>query len=409
MRSACWFVLPLVACATSLPVRAPQPPPVAPLRLGADAHLHLTMQRAAHPLFDGAPYERAPSERPTNRWANQVDVPQLEAAGVHLALAALWPPFRARPGHSSLDEALSQVDQLEAWAAEHPRVAVVHSAAEARTQLARQRFVVLPQLEGGEGLTRVADVDRLYAAGVRCLTLVHFVSNDVGGAAAGQLSRALFGARSDAREPEGLTPLGRAVVERLIELGVVIDLAHASDALFDDVLSLTEARGVPVLVSHTAARALFDLERNLSDAQALRVARGGGLIGVTVYASQAEVAEAGALPAHVRRTCDDLVAHWVHLAQVVPAEALLLGSDLNGPIDRPRPGGRCERGLANTSGLGGYFAALEAEGVPRASLDDMGERLLRLFEAVEAKSSPPARAEALRASSAPAPALPPSH
>ena len=57
---------------------------------------------------------------------------------------------------------------------------------------------------------------------------------------------------------------------------MILDVAHASDETFDDLASLAEARGRPIVDSHTGARALVDIERNLDDARMARIARSGG-------------------------------------------------------------------------------------------------------------------------------------
>ena len=149
------------------------------------------------------------------------------------------------------------------------------------------RFIaVVPQLEGGEGLEQPDDVDILYASGVRVVTVMHFVSSQLGGAARGQVSRALFAGTPGELEPEGLSVLGKEAIGRMVQLGMVIDLAYASDRFVSDVLDVTEPLGVPVLVSHTSARGLLGFERSVSDALAKRVVASGGLIGVTLADEQ---------------------------------------------------------------------------------------------------------------------------
>ncbi|HEX8821389.1 MAG TPA: hypothetical protein VF794_15795 [Archangium sp.] len=87
-------------------------------------------------------------------------------------------------------------------------------------------------------------------------------------------------------------------------------------------------------------------------------------------------------------TCDDDVAHWVHYARQVGPEAVMLGSDFNSVILRASPGGACPRGLRHTGDLPALFAALEAHGVSRDTLDGSAARLLRVLEAVEARADP---------------------
>ncbi|MBI3184298.1 MAG: membrane dipeptidase [Myxococcales bacterium] len=383
----------LAGCLPARPIGT-VPPPSPALKLGVDSHLHLSMSAAAKPIFLGEPGRGALASSPDQLLLNQVDAPSLEAAGVRLILGALWPPFAIRPARSTTQEALHQLEELALFAKRHPRFGIARDAARARQLLARGRIAVLPAIEGGEGIGSLEDLDLYYAAGARALTLVHFTGNRLGGAAHGQLGR-VFGGSTEARTPEGLTPLGREVVRRMIKLGVVIDLAHASDRASLDALSIAEAEGVPVINSHTGARALTPMERNISDELAARIAHGGGVVGVTLFRSfVAGVPEGARIPGHQPDTCDDVVAHWLHLARVAGAESLVLGSDLNGFVLRPREGGSCPRGVRSSEDLPELFAALEANGFPRSALDAMGERLLLVLEAVEARADPSVQAAA---------------
>ena len=75
---------------------------------------------------------------------------------------------------------------------------------------------------------------------------------------------------------QGLTGAGRALVRRFAELGVVLDLAHASEQTWRDVM----AEGVPFSVTHAGCRAIFDHPRNLADWQLEALAERGGVLGV---------------------------------------------------------------------------------------------------------------------------------
>lgn len=385
MRFPLRLLLPVLLCGCAT-TRA-TPGPVTPLALGADLHVHLTMSHAGGPLIHGEPGDGTLASGSNQRLLNEVEAEHLTAAGVRVLYGAMWPPFRARPGVSTTELSLRQLRLLTDFTMRHPRFAVVDSVAEARRMLAVGRLAVFPQLEGGEALNGVDDVDAVYAGGARVITLVHFISSQLGGAARGQMERAMLRHPADgATNPEGLTSTGRAVVERMMTLGMVIDLAHASDAVSRDVLALSEAKGVPVIFSHSGARALLNLERNVSDELARRIVAGGGMVGVTLYDSQVETPAGAQLSPHVAGTCDDVVAHWKHFASVVPPESLAMGSDFNGFITRPDAGGRCADGIRTTGDLNALWPALEGAGVPRPALDGMGEQVLQMMEKVEAKA-----------------------
>ena len=400
MRSL-WVVVWLGwGCAGARPPPEPPAPAVGAEVLRADLHMHVTMREALEPLFRGEPGQGVLADSHAERFVNQVEPEALRRAGVRLILATVWPPNPTRPGRTALGEALHQLSRLEDFTRRAPEFARVLDARRAREELARGRLVLVPSVEGGEGITRVEDVDVLYAAGARSLTLVHFFDNALAGAAPEQFGPAV-GQLAPAGEG-GLTPLGRAVVERMIRLGLLIDVAHASERTIADVLALTGPARVPVLYSHTGAG--WAGTRCLSDPLARQLAADGGLVGIGLFRSPFQE-----VPAEERwegfepGTCDDDVAHWLHYARQVGPEAVLLGSDFNSVILRARPGGVCPHGMRHTGDLPALFFALEAHGLSRESLDQSGHRLLRVLETVEARADPAAQRAALRRE------LPPEH
>lgn len=359
----------------------------APVRLTVDSHLHVTMDRAAVPVFKGEPGKGAFTWSPRATLTNQIDADQLIASGGQLALAAMWIPYRIRPGRRSLDEALNQLAALRQFCMEQPRFVMVKNAAEARAQIAKGRIALIPAIEGGEGIDNAADMDRLYAAGVRSVTLVHFTDTHIGGAAHAQMAYNALDSYGKGVNPIGLSEQGAAVMKHMLELGIIVDLAHASDATSEAALTIAEERGVPVINSHSGSRALLDMERNVPDALAVRIARGGGMLGVTLFDHMvAHVPDSAKWEGYVAGSCDDIVAHWKHLASVIPPEQLNLGSDFNGMIRRPQPGGSCPVGIRNTNDLPDFYEALVKHGVPRAAIDGMGWRFLQMWEAIEKKA-----------------------
>lgn len=344
----------------------------------ADLHQHLTMGSTLWLSRGGTDAPLA--EDPHDRRGNQLSVPALRAAGVRVVVATIWPP----PGRPELEEVERQVQRLEDFAAAHPGLAVVRSAAEARRALSSHRIALFPGVEGAASITRVEDVDRLHAAGVRVVGLVHFFDNAVADAADNQfgpLGRLTNGA------PFGLSELGRAAVRRMVELGMVVDVEHASPRAVRDVLDVLEPLRAPAIASHVGAT--FDRPHSLEDESAVRLARLGGLIGVGVYREDRLVPTPGEerFEGFQAGTCDEVVARWLHFARLVGATRVVLGSDFNSLIDRAGPGGGCPRGLRSAADLPALFEALVARGVPRESLDDSGLRLLELVERLEAGAS----------------------
>jgi membrane dipeptidase len=226
-----------------------------------------------------------------------------------LALVQLWPPAT---WWSPLARALHQADKLRGFAAgSGGRLSVVTSRDELKvfleTRDRNERTVAaLLGLEGAHALEgELANVDILFAAGYRMLGLTHFFDNAVGGSA--------HGVRKG-----GLTDFGGLVLDRMAELGMLVDLAHASDPLIDDVTS--RARG-PVVVSHTGVDGTCPGPRNLGDEQLLQIAGTGGVVGIGLWPEA---------------VCGETPRDWAravrYTADLVGVEHVALGSDWDGAV-----------------------------------------------------------------------------
>jgi membrane dipeptidase len=119
-----------------------------------------------------------------------------------------------------------------------------------------------------------------------------------------------------AEDGGGLSRLGRELVDRLVALGVILDLAHASHGLFTEVLD--RVAGAPVLCSHGGCRSVFDTPRNLDDDQLRALRDADGLFGLMLHPI--------AIGPH-RRTIDGVIDHLAHAASVVGLERVCLGGD----------------------------------------------------------------------------------
>jgi membrane dipeptidase len=126
----------------------------------------------------------------------------------------------------------------------------------------------------------VASIDHFYAQGVRMFALTHMGHNEFADS-----SRPLFNAETGTREAPaehgGLSAKGRTAVQRFNELGAVIDISQLSTEAALEVISLSRT---PVIASHSNARALTNVSRNLSDAEIRKLAQRGGVIHVAPFA-----------------------------------------------------------------------------------------------------------------------------
>ena len=167
-------------------------------------------------------------------------------------------------------------------------------------------LVSVLSVEGGAVLEGNSDnVDILYAMGVRLLTLTWNGANELcGGVMSGG----------------GFTPVGRQVVKRMEEVGMVVDVSHLSDEGF---FELCEFADKPFIASHSNARSICSHPRNLTDHMIREIISRCGLIGLNYY-DQFIIDGGGS------KCITDLLQHVCHILELGGENALALGSDFDG-------------------------------------------------------------------------------
>lgn len=201
-----------------------------------------------------------------------------------------------------------------------------------------------------------ANLARFQEAGIVYMTLCHNGDNDLCDSAKGNA------------EWNGLSPLGREAVREMNRLGILVDVSHASEKTFYDVL---ETSSVPIVASHSSARALCDHPRNLTDDQLRAIAARGGVVQVCLYN--------GFLRADEQATVTDIVAHIRHIVAIAGIDHVGIGSDFDGGGGIPGCDGSNE--LINVT-----KALLEA-GFTEAGLEKIvGGNFLRIMETAQAAS-----------------------
>ncbi len=160
---------------------------------------------------------------------------------------------------------LEQIDIARRVIAKYPdRLALALSANDIRREFKEGKLASLLGLEGGHAIENSLGALRAYYdLGVRYMTLTHNVTLDWADAAL------------DSAKHSGLTPFGDSVVREMNRLGMMVDLSHVSAATMSDALNVTQA---PVIFSHSGARALVDVPRNVPDSILRRVTINGGIV-----------------------------------------------------------------------------------------------------------------------------------
>ena len=284
------------------------------------------------------------------------DFPRLVESGMTAEFMSAWvdAPYAER-ADASFARAQQHIETIHAFVARHPdRLLFATTAADVRRAKAEGKIAILIGVEGGHAIEGSLDRLRdLYQRGARYLTLTWNNGNAWAGSSIGEGNT----------RTGGLTPFGRDVVREMNRLGMLVDLSHVSDSTFYDAIA---ASSVPVIASHSSARALSDVPRNLTDDQLRAIARNGGVVNVnfysrfidsryradiehveeTVRAARAAARAAGEDSAGAARRIaamrDSLVAaipptpfsvlidHIDHIAKVAGVDHVGLGSDFDG-------------------------------------------------------------------------------
>jgi membrane dipeptidase len=160
---------------------------------------------------------------------------------------------------------LEQIDIARRVIAKYPdRFSLALSSGDIRRDFRQGRISSLIGLEGGHAIENSLGALRMYyELGVRYMTLTHNVTLDWADAAL------------DSAKHNGLTKFGDSVVREMNRLGMLVDLSHVSPATMSRALNVTAA---PVIFSHSGARSLVDVPRNVPDSILRRVTANGGIV-----------------------------------------------------------------------------------------------------------------------------------
>ena len=217
---------------------------------------------------------------------------------------------------SSLNaRALFQAQKLHTMAAQAPKeFMLILSSKDLKTLLDRRANgeSIVGGLLGTEGSHALdgslANINVLYDAGFRMMSLQHFFDNKLGGSLHGESG-------------EGLTEFGRDAVDRMTSKGIMIDVSHSAPQVVEDVLARSNA---PLIVSHTGFYGHCESARNISDELMQKIAAGGGIIGVGYW--DAAVCDA---------TPEGIVSAIRYGIDLVGEDHVALDSDFDGSVAAP--------------------------------------------------------------------------
>ncbi len=292
---------------------------------------------------------------------------RLRSGGVEGLVLALWYGdsqgltfWRDVPGADREDVRLAaMLDHARAELARCSQIQLVRTVREAEAAREAGKLYAFLGIEGMAAFgTDAGALDRCYESGVRLGMLTWNEENALAAGAGG--------------DPEKkLTAPGRAVVRRMRELHMLVDVSHLNDGGFWDVMDLA---GGPVIASHSNCRALCDVRRNLTDGQLRAIRDTGGVVGLNVYHGFVH-AEAE------KQTAEMLARHAAHMAEVMGVEHVGCGFDFCEFMGPPDNDGAA--GLEDASRIGNLFYWLEKLGMSREERELIARgNFLRVFRQV---------------------------
>lgn len=201
---------------------------------------------------------------------------------------------------------LTQIDEIVQ--ANSDRVGFAESSSDILRLKAQGKKAILRGIENGYAIGKdIGLLEQFKHRGIVYMTLCHNGDNDICDSARGN------------EEHGGLSDFGREVVQQMNRLGILVDLSHASEKSFYDALELSK---VPIVCSHSSAKALCNHPRNLTDDQMRALAKADGVAQTTVYQ--------GFLRTDGQATIIDAVEHLCHAAKIMGVEHVGLGTDFDG-------------------------------------------------------------------------------
>ncbi|QDU57582.1 dipeptidase [Aeoliella mucimassa] len=290
-----------------------------------------------------------------SKWQStlQTDIPRLRQGGVGGQFWSVWVPADYAYRNIARDETIRQIELVRAMIRRYPEAFELALTSEDITRIHSEgKIASLIGVEGGHCIEgSLTNLEHLYSLGARYMTLTH--------------SDTIPWADSATDDPKhgGLTDFGVQVIERMNEIGMMVDISHVSPETMHDALDASKA---PIIFSHSSARSVADSPRNVPDEVLKRLNTNDedGVVMVNFFSGflvpeaienykelfefrkrvNAEMTEQEAKAAvrqwrkenpMPRGTIHHLLDHIDHIAEVAGAEHIGIGSDYDGVSTLP--------------------------------------------------------------------------
>lgn len=177
--------------------------------------------------------------------------------------------------------------------------------------------------EGGVVANDLALLRNYYRLGVRMITLTWNYANGIGYPNVESHKDMTFQELKQINEQDGLTPFGIEYIQEMERLKMIIDVSHLSDAGFYDVLKYSKK---PFVASHSNARSVCDVARNMSDDMIIKLAERGGVMGINFCGNFLKQSDVGNEASCIK----DMLHHIIYIKKLAGIDCIGLGTDFDG-------------------------------------------------------------------------------
>ena len=306
---------------------------------------------------------------------------QMRDGEVGVALSVLYQPFNeidltesygAPPRASYFRDLVDQRQTVEDYVRDHPgEVAIAHSVSELDSLLGAGVPILIHAVEGGFQLGRDPaevrrNVQELAGLGIAYVTVAHLFFRDVATNAPALpfLPDWLYNLAFPQGKGEGLTPLGHAVIDAMVDEGILIDITHMRAQSIKDVLAQLDARDpareIPVVATHMAYR-FGGLEYSFDNETIKAVAARGGVLGCILC--EHYMTSGLSVASSLEGSLDAVCRHIDKIRELTGSyDNIGIGSDLDGYIKPALPGlGEMSRMKELQAHLRTRYGAADAE------------------------------------------------
>ncbi|MGB6866171.1 MAG: dipeptidase [Candidatus Aminicenantaceae bacterium] len=213
----------------------------------------------------------------TGRRGSKIDLPRMVEGGLDAEFFAVFVGQGARTpeGYEAAKESAFRVlDAIHKMCEDYPELVALATTPEDAYRIEKEgKRAAFIGMENGYPIGQdLSLIENYYDRGVRYITLCHSGDNDICDSSTDR----------EGQEDNGLSEFGKEVVAECNRLGIMVDISHASEKSFFDIVETTKA---PIIASHSSSRALCDHPRNLTDEQLKALAENGGVIQICFVSS----------------------------------------------------------------------------------------------------------------------------